>query len=506
MKTYEEAVDFISHIEKYSAHPGIENASRLLDALGHPERGLNIIHAAGTNGKGSVCAFLADMLTAQGCRVGLFISPHLVDVRERIQLDRRKISKADFTACFLRVQEAVRRLAKTGYAGVTYFDYFFAIAMCWYAECQPDYVILETGLGGRRDSTNAVEHPLLTIITSISMDHTELLGGTLAKIASEKAGIIKPGVPLIFCCDEPEAYKVIKQAALAAGAPHICIGRNSCAPLPARSGDGPENGRLTFAFRLPAPDGTPERQADAPTETLTVNSAAVYQEENAAIAYSAALWLYQLRQSALRSASGLYAPNFTCPDSSRFDSASVPDSVREGLRTALASSVWEGRFEQIAPDVYIDGAHNADGIRMLLASLRPVAGGRPVTLLFTAVKEKDTGEMIREICESGLFCRYLVTTVGGPRAVAPEQLKEQFMQHTGAPVTAYASPQEAFFAGMRETGHDRRFRKEQKEYPAVSLSAQAAPEGGIFLAAGSLYLVGIIKELLAENGEAPRPA
>lgn len=459
MKTYEEAVDFIDHIGKYSAHPGIENATRLLGALGHPEQNLKIIHVAGTNGKGSVCAFLADMLSAQGYRTGLFISPHLVDVRERIQLDRHEISKADFAACFLRVQEAVRCLADEGYTGITYFDYFFAIAMCWYADCQPDYVIIETGLGGRMDSTNAVKHPLLTIITSISMDHTEVLGDTLAKIASEKSGIIKPGVPLVCCSDEPEAYEVIKQAARAAGAPHIGVGRRDCTVLPAHDGNGQGNGKLTFTFRLPAPDATTDNQSVSTlTETLTVNSSAVYQAENAAIAYTAALWLYLLRQSA------------------HLNFASVPDTVRKTFRTALAFSVWEGRFEQIAPNVYIDGAHNADGIRMLLASLRPVAAGQPVTLLFTAVKEKDTGEMIREICESGLFCRYLVTTIAGPRAIAPEQLKEQFVQHTDAPVAAYASPQEAFFTGMRETGHN-----------------------SLFLIAGSLYLVGMIKELLAKQ-------
>ncbi len=533
MPTFEEAVEFLDHIGKYGVHPGIENSQKLLAVLGHPEQGQKIIHVAGTNGKGSVCAFLADMLTAQGQRAGLFISPHLVDIRERIQLDRKMIGKEAFAACFAKVKEAAGHLSREGYAGITYFDYLLAVALCWYRQQGVDYIVLETGLGGRMDSTNAIENPVLTVITSISFDHTEILGDTLAKIAAEKAGIIKPQIPLIYCADEAEACDVIKRAAKSVGAPCIGVGRRHCK---IHSGQDPDAGttdskslssRLSFTYHLPAAEcaalwdngnmlrggkdssgqrfvpaapaddffadeGNNDLQkrhvsfakpyyADGIHEILTVNSTALYQAENAAIAYTAALWLWLrfARVPAYQAPAVPYAGAHAAQDGQHgfLPLPAPPDSLADvcaTLRRALSRSVWEGRFEEILPDIYLDGAHNADGIRMLLASLRQVAADRPITLLFTAVKEKDTAQMILEICESGLFCRYLITTVGGARAIAPDDLKQRFLAHTDTPVTAYDSPEKAFFAGRE----------------------QAKKSNGILLCAGSLYLVGIIKELL----------
>jgi len=470
MQTYEDVVDFIDHIEKYSAHPGVENAARLLAALNHPERGLRIIHVAGTNGKGSVCAFLSDMLTALGYRTGLFISPHLVDIRERVQLDRKKIDKESFFHCFLQVKRAAEELAREGYIGITYFDYLLGIALCWYREQAPDYIVMETGLGGRLDSTNAISNPLLTIITSISLDHTEILGDTIAKIAAEKAGIIKPGVPLIYSADEADACEVIKKAAEEKNAPYLGIGRKNCRRISSEIANTESSftakqtmDQLKFTFCLPktqchVPVNTLSNDiynkaiGNGISEILTVNSPALYQMENAAIAYTAALWISN-------------AP----ADGKNF----LSETARTICKNALARSLWEGRFEQILPGVYLDGAHNADGIHMLLASLRPLAAEKNILLLFTAVKEKDTGEMIRKLCESGLFCRYLITSVGGARAIPPEQLKEAFQKHTNAPTTTYKTPKEAFLAGLEQKG-----------------------KNDILLCAGSLYLVGQIKEML----------
>lgn len=490
MQTYEDAVNFIDHIEKYSAHPGVENAAKLLAALNHPERRLRIIHVAGTNGKGSVCAFLSDMLTALGYRTGLFISPHLVDIRERIQLDRKMISKEEFTDCFLFVRRAAEELAREGYIGLTYFDYLFGIALCWYQKQAPDYLVVETGLGGRLDSTNSIANPLLTIITSISLDHTEILGDTIKKIATEKAGIIKPGVPLIYSANEAEACEVITKTAEANKSPYIGIGRENCRWIPNESADAelsieedmaqgnvqtPTN-QLRFIFSLPKTHYTPTEisngentiSGNALREILTVNSPALYQMENAAIAYTAALWVAWLSGERKTISNSL-------PDKTPYNINlnSLPEATRTIVKNALARSSWEGRFEQIMPGVYLDGAHNADGIHMLLSSLRPLAKERNILLLFTAVKEKDTGEMIQKLCESGLFCRYLITTVGGTRAIPPEQLKENFQKYTTAPITTYEMPKDAFFAGLKLKG-----------------------EKDILLCAGSLYLVGQIKELL----------
>ncbi|MDE7325171.1 MAG: hypothetical protein K2N63_02665 [Lachnospiraceae bacterium] len=502
MQAYQEAIDFLDHIGKYSTHPGIENSERLLEALDHPERDLKIIHVAGTNGKGSVCAFLADMLTAQGYRTGLFVSPHLVDLRERIQLDRKMIGIKDFSIHFLAVKQAAQQLAQEGYTGITYFDYLFATALCWYKEQSVDYAVIETGLGGRLDSTNALKSPLLSIITSISFDHTELLGDTITKIAAEKAGIIKPGIPLIYCADEPDACKVIIQAAKENGTPHIGIGRRHCKWFPTETADTKKTGQLQFMFCLPAMDCLPLTLMDGSFtdaykegihEILTVNSPALYQAENAAMAFTAALWLFLLTLGAGKETSDSKKKNLT------FYSAPMHHRLENFyaiLKDSLTRSVWEGRFEQVLPNCYLDGAHNADGIRMLLASFRPIAAGKKATLLFAAVKEKDTEEMIREICESGLFCRYLVTTVGGARAIAEEQLKETFQKYTDSPVMTYLTPQDAFLSGLQYMGGD------GKNYSIID---QSDMKDQIFLCAGSLYLVGLIKEYLLSQSIFSRP-
>ena len=454
MYTYQEILTFFDSLGKYGAHPGIENAGNLLTLLGHPEETLSFVHVAGTNGKGSVCAFLADIMTACGYRTGLFISPHLVDIRERIQLDRQMIPHDSFVNCFCRVKQAADTLAASGYTGITYFDYLFAMAICYYADMHADVVIVETGLGGRLDSTNTLAHPLLTVITSVSLDHTEVLGDTLTKIAAEKAGIIKEHVPLLFCADEPEVCEVLRHTSALHRAACFGVSRSDC-----HLADCKEQGKLTFTYH---PDMSQKTEAgpllravdslNAPV-TLTVNSPAVYQMENSTLAFLSAQYLLTVLP----------------PSSSTADSAG--DYTRICLN-ALSRSCWEGRFEQIAPNVYLDGAHNADGIRMLLSSLRGVAKGRPVSLLFTAVKEKDTHEMIREICESGLFHRYILTTIDGPRAISPEALKEQFSQYTDAPITTYPTPGAAWDALKNKKDDE------------------------LLLIAGSLYLVGLIKELL----------
>ena len=444
MDTYEEAVRFIDQVYKYGSHPGSENAAHLLELLGHPETSMKIIHVAGTNGKGSVCAFLADMLTACGYRMGLFISPHLVDIRERIQLNRSIISREDFLTAFHEVADAVQRLSENGYTGITYFDYLFAIAMCYFAHTGAEYVVMETGLGGLYDSTNAVKHPVLTIITSVSMDHTEVLGDTLGKIARQKAGILKPGVPLIYCADEPEVCEVIAAEAKKKQVPCLGISRQDCRLLSLNEG------MLRFEFHL----------KNQPAVILTVNSIALYQMENASIAYAAAL-LLQHPEASFRL---------------------LFNEQSEILKKALAHSCWEGRMEQVASEIYIDGAHNADGIRMLLDTLnmqivsQESAKARPGILLFTAVREKDTDRMIQEICESGLFRRYILTSLNSPRAIPAKQLKAQFEQYTSLPIDIYDTPWQAFLYGT-----------------------SIRQEGEIFLTAGSLYLVGTIKENLLKQ-------
>lgn len=184
-----------------------------LKEMGNPQNRLKIIHVAGTNGKGSVCADLTAILKEAGYRVGTFTSPHLEDIRERFRIDGELISEEQLEESFEHVKTVTDRMLERGYCHPTFFEFVFLMAMDLYGAVSPDYVILETGLGGRLDTTNAIQHPIACVITSISLDHTAYLGNTISQIASEKAGIIKYGVPIVFDDNEPEASQVIRQAA-----------------------------------------------------------------------------------------------------------------------------------------------------------------------------------------------------------------------------------------------------------------------------------------------------
>src|SRR5205823_4508226 len=215
---YKEAIDYLYSLRLFGTKLGLENTFRLAKLVGNPQERLRFIHVAGTNGKGSTCAMLESIYRAAGLRVGLFTSPHLVSFRERIQVNRRLISEADV----VRLAAELREQCRTGFQPVstvkspgpeqgdrrdacpTFFEVVTVMALRYLAEQQCDLVIWETGMGGRLDATNIVT-PLASVITNIQLDHQQWLGDTLAKIAAEEAGIIKPGVPVITATDAPEA-------------------------------------------------------------------------------------------------------------------------------------------------------------------------------------------------------------------------------------------------------------------------------------------------------------
>ena len=204
---YTEAVDYILNVPKFTTKNKPEHTRELLKRLGHPDRGMKVIHVAGTNGKGSVCAFLSEMLVLAGKRTALFTSPHLVRINERFQINQVPISDELFLESYLEVQAKIDEMVEEGLPHATYFELLYATAMVAFQKERAEYVVLETGLGGRLDATNTIEHPLATVITSISLDHTEILGDTIEEIAVEKAGIIKEGVPVIYDGRNKEAEK-----------------------------------------------------------------------------------------------------------------------------------------------------------------------------------------------------------------------------------------------------------------------------------------------------------
>ena len=214
--TYAEAIQFLYGLQLFGAHFGLERVKKLAALAEQPERKLRFIHVAGTNGKGSTCAMLESIYKAAGLRVGLFTSPHLVSFRERIQINRQLISPAEATRLVAEIQPLLKEFPADNHP--TMFEVVTVMALKYFAEQKCDLVVWETGLGGRLDATNIVT-PLASVITNIAFDHTEWLGDTLAKIAAEKAGIIKPGVPAITAEDQPEALAVIQQVARENNAP-----------------------------------------------------------------------------------------------------------------------------------------------------------------------------------------------------------------------------------------------------------------------------------------------
>lgn len=217
--TYEDALDFIHGIERFGSKPGLRRVTMLLERLGNPQKKLRFVHVAGTNGKGSTCAMLSNILQEQGLRTGLYISPFVLDFRERIQIDNKMIPKADLAEITAHVKKHWDVMDAEDETP-TEFELVVAIAMEYFLREKCDIVVLEVGLGGRFDATNAIDTPLASVITSISLDHTEYLGGTLSQIAFEKCGIIKPGgMTVSYPRQEPEALAVIMQRCQEEGNP-----------------------------------------------------------------------------------------------------------------------------------------------------------------------------------------------------------------------------------------------------------------------------------------------
>ena len=425
--TYGEAVKYILDIPKFSKKNSAEHTGFLLNSLGNPQDAVKVIHVAGTNGKGSVCAYLDAMLRSEGVRTGLFTSPHLVKINERIVIDGSPISDDAFVFIFDKVLSGVKKMEDRGMPHPTFFEFLFVMGLTAFAEAGADYVVLETGLGGRLDATNTVAHPLVSVITSIGMDHMEYLGNTLAQIAGEKAGIIKPGVPVFFSETSPESDRIIESKAKKCGSSCKKIGKDAYEIL------GIEEKRIAFS---PASDYYGNT-------TWKLNNIGVYQPANAILA-----------MEVMRSLFG-------------------SSGRRDLWRKALSDVKWAGRMEEILPDVYVDGAHNVSAVEAFARSVLPDERGRAI--LFSAVKDKDYAEMISRLCRDVQADFYVVTMIENSRGARAEELGRLFERHTDKPVIVTVDVKEAF------------------DY------ILAHREGRRVYCLGSLYLAGMIKELIQEE-------
>ncbi len=356
--TPREGLAHFAGLSPSSIKMGLDRVRLALERLGHPERKFPALHVAGTNGKGSTCAIAASCLRTQ-YRTGLYTSPHLIRPNERIQVDGVEIDDDTFGR---RIAEV---LAVLGLAHeLTYFEFGTLVAFWHFAQERVDLAVIETGLGGRLDATTACV-PKVTCITPIDFDHMEYLGNTLAAIATEKAGILKPGVPLVVSRQPPEALTAITEARAGAGT-LLLEGRD---------------------FSL---EGTTYRGPGLTLEGLQLQLKGAHQHQNLAVALACLEALTDFPLTA--------------------------DQVREGVRTAL----WPGRLEEFpgSPPVVLDGAHNPAGVQVLIQALDSEYAGRPVHLVFGVFADKDSEPMMR-----ALFPRVAAlyaTPVGSPRTRDPK--------------------------------------------------------------------------------------
>ncbi len=333
-RAYQETIDYLFALQKHGVKLALENSVMLMKILDDPHRKFRTVHVAGTNGKGSTSACIASMLQAAGYRVGLYTSPHLISFTERIRVDGEPIAEADVVALAQTVRGAYRGLKDPGGSGgmnPTFFEVTTAIAFRYFADRGVDIAVIEVGMGGRLDSTNVIS-PLVSIITNIDVEHTEFLGTTLEQIAGEKAGIIKPAVPLVTGAQQPEVYQLFEREAAAKGAPVYRLQRDfwpeNCVPGISQ----------VFDYR-----GLTSAYAG-----LRLNLTGRHQVDNACLALAS---IECLRDAGI----------------------TVDDAF---LRSGLAQARWEGRMERVAqrPDIYLDGAHNPASARALagtIAELKP---------------------------------------------------------------------------------------------------------------------------------------
>lgn len=403
---YNDVVSYIEEIPKFTKKHSLEHTRDFIKRLGNPCHDRKIIHVAGTNGKGSVCAFMQAILLCEEKKVGFFSSPHLVKINERIRVNGVPISDERFIVLFDKVKQAVDQMITEGFEHPSYFEFLYGIGMLAFEESEVEYVILETGLGGRLDATNSFEHPLLTVITSIGLDHMGILGDTVEQIAGEKAGIIKKNVPVVFDGSSKEVADVICQKAKEQGAPCRKIGKDAYEIL--------EITEKQVAFSI-------LNEYDKNT-IWTVQGTGVYQAMNAAIAVCAAQELLGKTKEI------------------------------ERWRQAIASVRWPGRMEEVLPGVILDGAHNLPAIERFVESLSWQKKTNKRILLFSAVEDKDYEQMIALLCQKSDADMYFVARMETKRGVGQEVMEDIFRRYTDKPVQVQSSVEETFTQALKEKG------------------------------------------------------
>lgn len=445
--TYREALAYLASLEPLGIRPGLDRIRALLARLGDPQGGFRSVLIAGTNGKGSVAAFLSAILRQAGLGPGVYTSPHLVRFEERIVVGEEGIAEKEVAALVFEVKGAIEGRKGRGLEQPTYFEATTALAFLHFRRRGVPLAVLEVGMGGRFDATNVVS-PLACAITPIALDHTQWLGGTLEAIAFQKAGILRRGVPAVIARQDPAALEAIQAEAERVGA--LLTPTSACETRPLRDpGPGLEDGGS-----VPAGGGGPF--TDPPVFSLATPSGRRYpklrlalrgghQVENATVAILLAEHLH---------AAGL---------------GSIDERA---IARGLAGAVWPGRLEIVPgnPDLLLDGAHNPAGCETLATYLRDHQARRRAVLIFASLSDKPADRMLRILCP--LMAKVIVTRVPVARGESAGTLLRSAAMHHA----------DAVRAGTIEE--------------ALALARRAAGSGGLVVVSGSLYLVGEIKKIV----------
>ena len=397
--------DIVKDLSARGSLPGLDAVKSLLRQLGNPQDGLPVIHVAGSNGKGSVCAFLESILRQAGCRVGRYLSPTITAYEERFQINGDYIKPEDLEILYDRVLEADRLSQDAGVRQATLFEIETAIAFLWFKERKVDFALIECGMGGREDATNVFDRPLLSIITSISFDHMQCLGSSLSQIAWHKAGIIKGGCPVVLSENDPEVREVVAREANKACAPLIMI--------------GPEDYRVIEEKY----DGS---RFEYMGQTFHTGMIGRHQISNAVTAIEAARQMLTDRH--------------------------IPRETQNQLMVrGIAGASWPGRLEIIgrSPLTYRDGAHNIGGIRALAAFVEKHFTNRRIIYIMGILSDKEVEKMVETLVPSA--DRFYVFTPNNHRGLAADRLA-QIVRASGREAYITSDVNEAMRQARKDAG------------------------------------------------------
>lgn len=370
---YTEALEYIHSVEWLGSRPGLSRTEELLEKLGNPEKDVKFIHVAGTNGKGSTCSMLDSVLRAEGYKVGLYTSPYIVRFNERMCINGEPISDGELA----ELVAVIKPIADAMQDKPTEFEIITALAFLYFKRNACDVVVLEVGMGGRLDSTNVIESPLVSVITGIALDHVSVLGNTVAEIAAEKAGIIKKNCPVVYGGRDDKAYEVISQKASESGSDIV---RTAIDKLTVESMD--ISGTIFHYNNI---------------KNIRLSLCGSYQPENAA--------------TVIETVGALNRNGFAVSEAA--------------LREGMASARWRARFELLAydPPVIFDGSHNMQGVTAAAESIKHFFGGEKVFMLMGVLADKEWDQMLSVLLPNAkrMFC----VTPPSPRALDSKRLAKE---------------------------------------------------------------------------------